>query len=196
MTQYTESEHRHRFAAWCASTASSVTGFRFKVEQGAQIICDSGLSDLSNGWDRLPEPDNFDEWHNTMRDNVIKSSNENLEPIEFTHGIAAKLINVYLKSLFLSYSQNELSGINLEKRNAIHPPLDRELSKSLCKIAKNHSLMPVKNTEFRIAKYNNIWKYTWSSLTSSEYQKIIDAIKFVTQEGGLWTIEKYWRGYQ
>lgn len=36
--KYTIEEHKHRYAAWAASRASSVTGCRFSVSQGKSLI--------------------------------------------------------------------------------------------------------------------------------------------------------------
>ena len=43
MSIYTIEEHKHRFAVWAASRASSVKGCRFSVLQGKMIIENSKL---------------------------------------------------------------------------------------------------------------------------------------------------------
>lgn len=99
----------------------------------------------------------------------------------FTHGVAAKLINVYLKCLFLSGPKSSNDVSITEKANALHPPIDRLLLSSL---ATNE-----------IGGEDKPWRKQclkgWSNFDSEDYQEIIDHIRDVTN-GKLWKIEKYW----
>lgn len=109
---YTESKHRHRFAAWCASTAARQSPkCRFSVEDGFKIIERGHLDLICEGWHKIEKPKNFDNWHEKTRYQIIDAAREIL-PSErngkelppdkgFKHGVAAKLINVYLKLCFL-----------------------------------------------------------------------------------------------
>ena len=94
---YTIEEHNHRLAAWAASTSASASPLcRFKVEVGVAILENSGFTALGFATaDTLPTSAQLDAAHATWRDTVINSAHE--LGLTFTHGIAAKLINCYLK---------------------------------------------------------------------------------------------------
>ena len=94
-----------------------------------------------------------------------------------TVGVAAKLINVYFKVIFICGNYEEKDGIKY-----IHPPIDSILLDELYKNDKN-----------------KLYKEKWSKLSKDKYEKIIDRIKnIVKKEGldGLWSIEKYWGGHR
>lgn len=193
MDTYQHKEHRHRFAAWCAATAArSAPTYRFSVGDGFRIIEDSGLSSASDGWDALPEPENFDNWHRDMRLKVIDKSAEVLEDLQkFSHGVAAKLINCYLKALFLcDVAPETLSPQEKNKMNSIHPPVDRLLITGLLR-----SEVP------EIKKYAETWRSViapgvgWSRLDSDSYENVIAGLRIVTK-GELWRSEFFWPGYQ
>jgi hypothetical protein len=70
---------------------------------------------------------------------------------------------------------------------AIHPPIDKVLLDELYK--SNIVQQKLEWQRARIIK--------WSKLDSEEYERVISAIKeTVPPKEGLWTIEKYWQGYQ
>jgi len=178
--QYSIEEHKHRFAAWAAGRAANVNGCRFTVEQGKDILEKAGLNDVAKSIDNLPAANEFDKKHKEWRDNVIASARKH--DLQFTHGVAAKLINIYLKSIYVCGNDH-----NNEKVKAIHPPIDSVLLDALYK--QNVS---GKKNEWQAAR-----KARWSKLTSAQYQAVIDAIKAtIPKESGLWEIEEYWQGYQ
>ncbi|WP_420789083.1 hypothetical protein ACOI2Q_18400 [Shewanella algae] len=95
--------------------------------------------------------------------------------------MAAKLINIYLKSIFVCSNDHDN-----KKVKAIHPPIDSVLLDALYRNASG------KRSEWQAAR-----KARWSKLTSAQYQAIIDAIKStISDEKGLWEIEEFWQGYQ
>lgn len=177
---YTIEEHKHRFAAWAASRAASTSSnCRFSVSKGKELLEHINLQSLLCDPDKLPSPKEFDlkhqEWRRSLVEKAIKT-----DLIGFTHGIAAKLINIYLKSAFICvYDQN------LPIIKAIHPPIDRLL---LNELARNN----IGNFGTRWACFRNIG---WSNFTSNDYEEVIHYIKQVTNDS-LWTIEKYWPGNQ
>ena len=91
--------HRHLFDAWAAGRAASVAGRRFRVEQGLDILESCGFDDTFVTPERLPAPIRTDVCHRAWRKQVMsQAARRNLT---FTHGVAAKLINCYLKSRFV-----------------------------------------------------------------------------------------------
>lgn len=94
-----------------------------------------------------------------------------------THGIAAKIINVYLKASVIHTGHE-----NNPKVKAVHPPVDRLLLTKLTKECAEH------------------WqgqKLSWSKFTSEEYEDVIRSVKLTLGDGvALWEIERYWPGHQ
>ncbi len=177
---YSIQEHRHRFAAWAASRAASVKGCRFKVAQGKEIIELSGLMEIGKSISNLPEPTDFDVNHREWRNSVIQVAQKHQHT--FTHGVAAKLINVYLKSIFVCGKQYDDPRIK-----AIHPPIDSVLLDALYN----------KNIGGLRADWQVVRAIRWSKLSSEQYEHLIECIrKVVPLQNGLWRIEEYWQGYQ
>ena len=180
--KYTIEEHIHRFASWAASTGARASKkCRFKVEQGKEIIENSGLYEICKNINNLPIAKEFDSFHLKIRNNMITEAKKNNLP-NFTHGVAAKLINIYMKAIFINSKQ-----YNVNKIKCIHPPIDRILLNELYK----------SNVDFKKEIWNKYKKIGWSNFDNHDYQNLIDNIKHVTPKNdGLWTIEKYWQGFQ
>ena len=212
MGSFDETEYRHRFAAWSAATAARASpSCRFTVEEGRKIIEEVKLKMLSgpDGWINLPDSDKFDGWHEEKRNNICNSDavnqiisrkDEEEQNFCFSQGVAAKLINVYLKVLFLGgVHEEKLSATNQQRRDAIHPPIDSLLLTGLQQALRNDPCIKddLKEEVLRLTNKK------WSKLKSCEYQeiicmflKIIRVKNIVPGEEGLWTIEKYWQGNQ
>lgn len=124
---YTIDEHKHRYAAWAASRAASTKTCRFSVQQGKSIIVTLGLHLLIADPALLPLPGDLDSRHRAWRTTAIQIANS-MGLTHFTHGIAAKLINVYLKGAFVCAGHQ--MHINVA---ALHPPIDRLLLDELYK---------------------------------------------------------------
>jgi hypothetical protein len=177
---YSIQEHRHRFAAWAASRAASIRSCSFKVVQGKEIIESSGLMEIGKSVNNLPDPADFDRHHRKWRESVIKAARE--RQLTFTHGVAAKLINVYLKAIFVCGAQYDEPRIK-----AIHPPIDSLLLDALYK----------ENVGGLRDDWQEARKSRWSKLDCEKYEHLIECIKkVVSPKDGLWRIEEYWQGYQ
>ena len=176
---YDIKEHKHRYAAWAASRASSVKGCRFKVCKGEMIIKHLKLNDLIDCPEKLPKPGKFDDFHRDLRNQAISKSKE--LKLEFTDGVAAKLINIYMKTIFIcgGYQKHD-------KTKAIHPPIDALLLKAL------HQ----KNIGGLKAEWRKAIKIRWSTFKSNQYEEVIKNIRSVQKGGPLWKIEKHWQGYR
>lgn len=177
---YSIEEHKHRFAAWAAGRAATVKGCRFKVAEGKQILELSSMKNVASGMVHLPFPDEFDEVHRKWRVRVIDSAMQ-LE-LNFTHGVAAKLINTYLKSVYVC-GDNHLHP----KVKAIHPPIDSVLLDDLYK-------QNIGNEKIEWQKARRI---RWSKFTSNDYENVIKAVqRAIPNNQGLWQIEEHWQGFQ
>jgi hypothetical protein len=172
---YTIDVHRHRFAAWAAGRAVNVKAFRITVEKARSLIESAELDKLLKSPDNLPSPSDIDEDHANWRKAILhKGTTMNL-PV--THGIAAKLINVYLKTAFVCGGHHEHEHVC-----ALHPPVD--------------SLLLSKMSDDKIDGRKDWGKVPWSTLDSSQYQELIGAIRQAAAGRALWKIEEYWIGYR
>ena len=178
--KYSIEVHKHRFAAWAAARAASVNHCRFKVEDGKKLLEEAGFTpSLSSPCD-LPTPQSFDTAHAKWRAVVIDAAAKRKLPC-FTDGVAAKLINVYLKSRFVCGGHHEHAQVK-----AIHPPIDSVLLDKLC--SENFGNLGCK---WQVAR-----RIRWSKFNSDQYQEVIQDIRAALKGAALWEIERYWRGYQ
>lgn len=180
MSTYGINEHKHRFAAWAASRAASTsTKCRFEVAEGRVILEAVGLNKLVGSLQDLPSPNEIDKVHKDWRVRAIEEA-KHLGKEGFSHGVAAKLINVYLKSVFVcSDSHDDL------KVKALHPPIDRVLLEAL---KKNNPKV------FKSVFGSAI--PAWSTFDSDSYEKAIAFIRDVSGDNALWMIEEHWVGHQ
>lgn len=173
ISKYEISHHNHKLAVWAASRAASTSvNCRFRVEDGAKILEECGFKkDSFKSADELP--DNFDSKHHKWCKQAIKSSKG-----KFTYGVAAKLINCYLKVRFVCAGYD-----NHEKVKSIHPPIDSLLLKEIKKkFGGDHPELK----EF---------KAVWSKFREKDYKEIIRIIKEILKDEPLWKIEDCWPVY-
>ena len=177
---YTIEEHKHRYNTWAASRAASTKRCRFEVSLGKEIIETIGLHLLISDPNTLPNPAQIDTAHREWRNAAIIAANgKGLQG--FSHGIAAKLINVYLKGVFVCGGHEGHANVI-----ALHPPIDRLLLDELY----------LRNIGGLRSQWNIARKSRWSKFTSSQYEDVINAIRKVMGSSPLWRVEEYWRGYQ
>jgi len=179
-TPYDIERHQHLFAAWAACRAASVKGCRFKVSAGRAILEAVGFTPSFSQPEHLPAPEAMDACHRVWRTNLIAAAASNYG-LTFTHGVAAKLINCYLKSRFVCAGHHAH-----ERVSALHPPIDDELLKAL--ISRNVGGLA---KEWRQAR---CWR--WSKFTLEQYQRVIQLIGQCLKGKPLWTIEEHWKGNQ
>jgi hypothetical protein len=148
-----------------------------KVERVRAALEAAGLNKLLDSPDKLPAPVEMDSKHAEWRKAVRKALGN-----EATDGIAAKLINVYLKIAFVCGGHHAHPRVA-----ALHPPIDRLLLDELVKLTRGHPL----HQEFLTAK-----KVCWTKFTPTQYEKVIAAIRSYLGDQPLWTIEEHWPGNQ
>lgn len=176
---YNIERHQHLFAAWAASRAASVKGCRFKVEQGRKILESSGFTPGFCQPGQLPAPAEMDAQHRRWRIQVIEAAK--LHGRKFTDGVAAKLINVYLKSRFVCGGYHDH-----ERVCHLHPPIDDELLKALI----------LKNVGEHVKQWREARRLRWSKFTSDQYELVISLIRQSLNGQPLWQIEEHWKGNQ
>ena len=186
---YNLHEHSFRFAGWCAATAAGRSpNCRFTIETGINIISMSGVKEKFQTWDDLPDTEQaFDDLHRDFTKkiiNVANSSNIKLKGKKgnFTYGIGAKLLNCYLKPIYLASHQNVISQSLSQKASLIHPPVDRILLKNCKKYAKPY--------------FNELKDVAWSTFSEKQYFHVLRLIRDFLKDDPLWKIEYYWDGHQ
>ena len=101
--------------------------------------------------------------------------------IPMTHGVAANLINVYLKSRFVcgGFADNP-------KVQALHPPIDSLLLQELAR----------SNFGGKAKFWSNDYKARWSKFDSDTYENVIQEIRESLKGEPMWKIERFWEGHQ
>ena len=207
ISSYNSDFHKHILSRWAASRAASQSkGFKFSVELGSKLLLfgtsksqtsDQEFIDYIKQIETFNSQDDFDSWHHQTIVNMITDSYEfrqlldthNKSHTNYTYGIAAKLLNCYLKVFFLeSFGKQKFADF-------IHPPVDAILLKALRK--DNKKLFNFKNSIFTNIGVQKI--PTWTRINENEYKTIISLMKeFVSSknQNGLWKIESFWIGHQ
>jgi hypothetical protein len=171
-------EHKHRFAIWAAGRAASTITARFTVEQGKHILEAIGLNrDLAHP-DQLPSASRIDIAHRQWRMKAIKVAGRLGLP--FTHGVAAKLINCYLKTRFVCGGFHEHPSVI-----ALHPPIDSVLLAALA----------AERVGGELALWRDAQKKRWSKFDSEDYERVIESIRKALAGSPLWLIEEHWPGH-
>lgn len=177
---YTIADHRHRYAAWAASRAASTKSCRFEVLQGKEFLESVGLQNLIPDIESLPRPAEIDVRHREWRNSAIAAAAAR-GLVGFSHGIAAKLINVYLKGVSVCGGCEAHPSVQ-----ALHPPIDSLLLYTL--YAENVGRLK--------ARWQTARKLRWSKLNSEQYEDVISAIRQAMGTTPLWLVEEHWRGHQ
>jgi len=176
---YTIEEHQHRLALWAAGRAGSVKGCRFKVLQAKAILEAAGFDASFSSAASLPAPAELDRTHREWRNALIRASGK--KGITATHGVAAKLINCYVKVRLVCAGHHED-----ERVKAMHPPIDEVLLKRLA--------------ELNVGGFGKQWKKAretrWSKFTSGQYEEVIRLIRKALRDEPFWMIEEHWAGHQ
>lgn len=176
---YTIEQHRHLYAAWAASRGASVLGCRFKVRQGRQMLEACGfVPDLARP-NQLPASETVDQQHRLWRVAAIKNARR--DSIAVTHGVAAKLINLYLKCRFVCGGYHDHSRVR-----SLHPPIDSVMLKAFIQRDVGG---------FRL-RWRQLLNLRWSKFSSEQYEEAIDLIRQSLNGEPLWKIEEYWQGNQ
>lgn len=118
--------------------------------------------------------------HRQWREDALRGA-ESIGLHGFTHGIAAKLINMYLKGVFVCGGHEAHSKVT-----ALHPPIDGLLLRALSG----------PNAHEHGALWSGMRQARWSKFSSDEYEKVIGIVRETQAGAALWKIEEHWRGYQ
>jgi hypothetical protein len=184
MTDYDIIEHVHRFSAWVASRAASQKLCRFPVEKGVQIIEAAGLRELLGGPGKLPTVSEIDKFHQRWRNAVIVEAEKRGIP-EMTAGVAAKLINVYLKAAYVNTAYAHDPRVA-----ALHPPIDRFVIKGLRACHESGCTGTTREA------WSRLKTVSWTQFDDDDYEQMLGIVrKHLRPNQPLWSVEKHWPGY-
>ena len=207
ISSYNLDFHKHILSKWAASRAASQSkGFKFSVELGSKLLLfgkkgsqasDQEFIDYIKQIENFNSQDDYDSWHHQTIVNMTSYTDELKQLLDkhnksfnnYTYGIAAKILNCYLKVFFLESFGNQKFA------DFIHPPVDAILLKALRK--EDKKLFNFKNSVFTNIGVLKI--PTWTRINENEYKMIIKLMKeFLSIKGqnGLWKIESFWIGHQ
>lgn len=207
ISSYNLDLHKHTLSKWAASRAASQSkGFKFSVELGSKLLLfgkkgsqasDQEFIDYIKQIENFNSQDDYDSWHHQTILNMTSYTDELKQLLDkhnksfnnYTYGIAAKILNCYLKVFFLESFGNQKFA------DFIHPPVDAILLKALRK--EDKKLFNFKNSIFTNIGVLKI--PTWTRINENEYKEIIKLMKeFLSIKGqnGLWKIESFWIGHQ
>lgn len=167
---YSEFKHRHNFAVWAAARAAQ-RGFTNVETLRDALEATTIQSFVSSPHTTEPE---FERKHKEWCSCICRFL-EGKKVKNVTYGRAAKLVNVYLKSMVVL---NDLSG---EAAKLIHPPIDRILLKNIAKI----------DTIGKFEK-NILNAIKWTKLKEAEYFDLVKLLKHINGPRPFWLIEEYW----
>ncbi|MGL5785759.1 MAG: hypothetical protein ACRCX4_02910 [Bacteroidales bacterium] len=171
----------HNYAVWIACIAAKVRAkdSGFTVEQGKIIFDSLNFKRFVANPDILPNNSlAFDELHTELREQIIDKAKE-LFNKEFSHGVAAKLINIYFKTIYVCGGYCKHQNVRY-----IHPPIDSLLLNAI----ENKDEFRANSLCIKAIKGKK-----WTKLQSNEYQKIITELRNVMNDSPLWLVEKYWQ---
>jgi len=178
---YTIELHRHNFARWCAARAYT-RGLKGGGSQVAfELIEFSGLQAITKPAQIGPD---VDVWLlGFMRKIVAEAQRRRIQGFSFGH--AQKIVNVYLKSVFVCgeyYSHPHVEQL--------HPPLDRQLFLGLkAHLRQSKAFCPSAVAAFYKAQSANS---SWTSFTEEDYVAHISAIQALMVGRPLYKIEEHW----
>ncbi|TNE90571.1 hypothetical protein [Thioclava sp. L04-15] len=146
---------------------------------------------LGSHWLPLTQKD-FDVAHHTWCDDLSKRG-QDLIGSRFSYGIAAKMVNCYLKALFLQTMvgapfnpyNKRADDVAENSTRFLHPPIDRLLMVEAARHAN-----PVQKV-----KWKKLISTGWSKFQCQDYKLAIQLIREMVGENAALG-EVYWVGYQ
>jgi hypothetical protein len=169
---YDYAEHSHRFAAWAASRAAQRRVPGLTVQVGTKLIDLSGLPKNLEANGLAQSAEAFDALHQIWCTSIINAAKG--MKIRLTYGVAAKLVNVYLKVRAVSGIQAPIKGSEF-----VHPPIDGILLRRLSRQA--------------IGGRRDWHSAPWTQLNQHQYAALVSQIRQALDSAPLWQIEEHWK---
>lgn len=119
-TVYSHAEHLHRFACWTAARAAQRGWAGATTKTITKALEDTEFAaNLQELFDSSPDSKMFDAWHSSIVQEIGEVLLKlDLEPKGITYGRIAKIIAVYIKTVYISaHPDSSLAEV-------AHPPVD------------------------------------------------------------------------
>ena len=177
---YPLSEHRHRYACWCAARAAT-RGLAGATNRAVRLALEgSSLPNILTGptdvWPQTSE--DFDSAHLGWCGAVLEGLHDH-GVTGATFGRAAKIVAIYIKTLVVcgGHQESPLAAV-------AHPPVDRVLLQALaCQ------------QQFPVAARSRWRRTSWTALSEEEYVALIEDLREAgLDRGGFWRAEWWWSG--
>lgn len=170
---YSLAEHRHRFSAWAAGRAAGRGSHSLTIKEATQLLDAAGVRKFVEvSCIEYTNDKKFDDVHLQWRETMVRQKGQE-RPI--SHGGAAKIINVYLKSAFILGA-----AADQDSAKFVHPPIDDRLLTVLAKKCVG------------LEDWRKLKEGGWSKFDSERYQKVIDALRRISAGRPLWMVEEHW----
>lgn len=166
---YTIQEHMHRFALWISARAAQRGVLNFTILNLNNVFeLINFRPRIQNAIQNLQNENNFRAFHSEICNELMTNANP---MFTLTYGRAAKIVAMYLKTVFINQHTYENAISQL-----IHPPIDSILLKNLSEA--NINLGDIRNLN-------------WTQFSEKEYWDLIARL----ENAGLplnWTLEEFW----
>ena len=201
MIDYTYAEYKFEFAVWAAGNAARMgAGIWLTNEKVCEILKTTGFYEIAEkGIEGLPDPEGFDAKHRDWRNKILKEVRkeaERLEKEDWSHGKAAKLINVFIKAL-MPADLKSLSDGEKEKWYAVHPPIDKNVLTGMMCDGFGYRYKDWISLPGTKGKPDGIPK--WTKFKCNDYENVIDMIRDDLRKCGekdplpLWKNERFFK---
>lgn len=171
---YSLKKHRHRFALWAAARAAQRGWTR--TDAISLALCEGKISDFSDDLcSRAFNQAEFDKRHADLCCSIMENlQSKNIAKVTF--GRVAKLVAIYFK---VTVVLND--GCPIDRKHAIHPPIDRILLTNL----------QAKKIVSCLGERGNL--IAWTDLNKQDYISLISKLRGVLADAdGFWKLEEYW----
>jgi len=177
---YTHEEHLHRFACWTAARAAQRGWARATTKTITKALEDTEFAvSLQELFDADPDSEVFDAWHTARVQEIRKALlTLELEPERTTYGRIAKIIAIYIKTIYISaYPTSALAQV-------AHPPIDAILLRNVKAVEKKK---PAR------VPYPVGLGVHWSTFDKGKYKQALNYLRKVNGDRSFWEIEEYWK---
>jgi response regulator RpfG family c-di-GMP phosphodiesterase len=167
--RYSAYQHRHNFAVWAAARA---TQREFTTTEKLREALEA--SSIDTFVERPCGREDFDGRHRGWCGSICQQlRSRRVEGASY--GRAAKLVNVYLKSMVV------LPDLSSDVASYVHPPIDRILLQNVAKA-------PEVSTE----RSQTLRNTSWTQLSEAAYFELISMLRDINGDRPFWKIEEHW----
>jgi hypothetical protein len=177
---YNHDEHLHRFACWTASRAAQRGWGKATVETITRAIEKVKFpSSLRALYDRSPNVVDFDDWHQaTFEELKVALVDQGIEPKSITYGRVAKIIAIYIKTVFISNDPTS------QLARVAHPPIDGILLRNIksSEEGKKYGI-----------QYPKEVGVNWTKFDKDGYYTVVKFLRSTNGDKPFWQVEAFWQ---